>query len=327
MPLRRVWRRLHGFTLIELLVVIAIIAILISLLLPAVQKVREAAARIQCTNNLKQICLATINCADTYRGKLPPGIGLYPNPNQSANNGEGSIFFHILPFIEQGNVYKASYQPPNPNPPPLPGDGRNGNNGTYSAWVPQNTNPQFGFVSIYLCPSDPTQDNPWVNTRTSYGANMQVFAPNTGVYQGWGGQYARFPATILDGTSNTIFFTEREAVAMQQNGQWAPDSAGSGFQPAFANYSDWGGALASNNGQPQGVNFNPIIMPPMGPACGQASNVSCGDANQPVSPHTGGINCGMGDGSIHFVAQGVSNTSWWAAFTPASGDLIGSDFY
>src|SRR5437867_11076325 len=91
----------RAFTLIELLVVIAIIAILIALLVPAVQKVREAAARAQCENNLKQIALACHNLNDTYK-KLPPALGAFP----AGSANKGTVFYYLLPYIEQDTLFK-----------------------------------------------------------------------------------------------------------------------------------------------------------------------------------------------------------------------------
>src|ERR1700722_2011033 len=151
-----------AFTLIELLVVIAIIAILIGLLLPAVQKVREAAARMKCSNNLKQMSLATINCADSNAGKLPPSIGTYPYSSYTwqgaPKNGNGGTFLHILPFVEQSNVYNDTLIP----------DGRNGGNLTYSEWAGILTNPGVR-ISSYICPSDPTNNISNLFSRASYG--------------------------------------------------------------------------------------------------------------------------------------------------------------
>src|SRR5262249_12597294 len=127
-------RPVRAFTLVELLVVIAIIGILIGLLLPAVQKIREAAARIQCQNNLKQIVLATQNCADTHEGVLPPGVGLYPNRVGVDRNGEGGFFMHILPYIEQDNLYNSLLALTSPTLPN--GDDRNYDPSYINTWSP-----------------------------------------------------------------------------------------------------------------------------------------------------------------------------------------------
>jgi prepilin-type N-terminal cleavage/methylation domain-containing protein len=191
-------RRWRGFTLIELLVVIAIIAILIGLLLPAVQKVREAAARSKCSNNIKQLSLGTVNLADTMNGKLPGSIGLYPNIGiPSAYNSTGGEFLPLLPYIEQDNLFKASLN--------MTGDGndnRNGPNPTYTQW---STPVKNAFVPVYICPSDYTQ-SPATPAHSSYGQNGQVFREGQ-----WARNTLRFPAGFPDGTSNTVFYTEKLA--------------------------------------------------------------------------------------------------------------------
>src|SRR5437879_2095934 len=102
----------RGFTLIELLVVIAIIGVLIGLLLPAVQKVREAANRTQCINNMKQIGLAAINASNQYRGQMPPAFGLYGGKPQWTDNNQyyGTIWYHLLPFLDETAIY-SRYPP------------------------------------------------------------------------------------------------------------------------------------------------------------------------------------------------------------------------
>jgi prepilin-type N-terminal cleavage/methylation domain-containing protein/prepilin-type processing-associated H-X9-DG protein len=327
MPVFPLFRRLRAFTLIELLVVIAIIAILIGLLLPAVQKVREAAARMSCQNNLKQITLACINCADTHQGLLPPNWGIYPNTVPAANNGEGGLKFHLLPFIEQGNMYNACLLPSSPQGVNVGPGGAN--LPTYSEWgiyyygvSGVGLGNSANAVKIFLCPSDPTTNlgmTPVVG-HSSYADNGQVFK----FYTNWGGSVGtmpvqRYPAAIPDGTSQTIFFTEKEAVSC--GASWSP-------QNEENNWPNWGSLIASGEaGQPTGVAAIFQVQPPLG--CSTSyfqGGCGCGNGNLAISPHTGGINVGMGDGSVHLVAQGTSPTTWWYALTPAGGDILGPDW-
>jgi prepilin-type N-terminal cleavage/methylation domain-containing protein/prepilin-type processing-associated H-X9-DG protein len=346
MPFFRLLRPSRGFTLVELLVVIAIIGILIGLLLPAVQKIREAAARIQCSNNLKQIVLATQNCADTNEGILPPGLGLYPNRMGADRNGEAGFFFHILPYMEQDNLYNASYDGPLVAQNINNADWRNAKsdwsavNTTYTQW---NSTLQSARVKSYFCPSDPTADlRPgWtsngggsfpnlttgnVNSATSYAYNGMVFGVS---YQwGWGMGTVRFPAFISDGSSNTIFVTEKEVFSVLGY-PWTPDHG-------FNYYPDWGPSIASvEGGQPTGPAAMFVVRPKVNCQNIEAPNGdkdligfvgACARGDVANSPHTGGINAGMGDGSVRFVNGAVSATTWWAALTPNAGDLPGNDW-
>jgi prepilin-type N-terminal cleavage/methylation domain-containing protein len=290
----RGWR---GFTLIELLVVIAIIAILIGLLLPAVQKVREAAARTQCTNNLKQMALATINCADNHAELMPPGDGMYPVQVQQNYNSYASVFFHILPYLEQQNSYNNTLHQGDPH----------GENDGFLTYTPFWNN-LYVNMKTYVCPSDPGNNGTagWNCGLNSYAYNAQAFPID------WNGRN-KFPASITDGTSNTIFFTEKEC---------CPGTVSNYFWP------DWGASIADPNG---GFNYTgPAAMFVIQPTQGQCQQLvnSTGYGISPVamSPHTGGILVGMADGSVHLASQGVSPTTWWWALTINGGEVLGSDW-
>jgi prepilin-type N-terminal cleavage/methylation domain-containing protein len=320
--------RKRGFTLIELLVVIAIIAILVGLLLPAVQKVREAANRMSCSNNLKQINLGLQNCQDTHQGLMPPTIGTYPVPvvysggwNGPPNNGEGGIFFHLLPYIEQGNLYNNAVTfKDNFNATGVLTYSEYGSpNGVYDNGFYNNPAGKVNYVQgqpvkVFICPSDPTNQGgqpqgPWQWSAASYTSNGQVFQGHR-----WNTNYGRYPASIPDGTSNTIFFTEKLAVG---------SSNCNGSTCAGQNYwADWGPVIAYTNGPWNstgvfGLTAYPVIAPV--PPGSQSSCVASAE-------HTGGIMVGMGDGSVRLVAQGTSPGTWWYAMTPMGGEVLGPDW-
>jgi prepilin-type processing-associated H-X9-DG protein len=295
--------------LIELLVVIAIIAILIGLLLPAVQKVREAAARMSCSNNLKQMALGTMNCADQHDGKMPPGLGLYPYATApSEGNSHGGILFHILPYVEQDNLYKSCFLNGQTFVPNVGNeDDRNGFLPTYSAWVITNASSK---PKIYVCPSDPTNNTTGDPRLVSYAYNGNVF---TLAYPGpWGAGIHTYPAYIQDGTSQTIFYTEKEAMGYGTGG-WAPDSPNN-------LYNDWGPMINSQESGSQPVGPFATSLFQVQPRQGTANG------NLASSPHSSGINVGLGDGSVRFVAAGVSPATWWSALTPQGGEVLGSDW-
>jgi prepilin-type N-terminal cleavage/methylation domain-containing protein len=258
-----------GFTLLELLMVSALLVVSLGLALPAAQNAREAADRLKCQNNLMHMTLATIDCADTNAGVLPPSVGSYLKADS-----DGTLFFYILPYLEQEKVYKNA------------GDGK----GNFSVWI---NNTYSVKIPTYLCPSDGSGGDQhlydgWLAT-TSYSGNFLVF--------GLGG--TKYPADIPDGTSNTIFFAERYQVCNQTPCAWAY-SAESEWAPIFA-YS----SVAKFQEQPGQTQCNPAL----------AQGV-----------HPGGIQVGLGDGSVRSIDPSISTQTWWRACCPNDGMPIGSDW-
>jgi len=298
-----------GFTLIELLVVIAIIAILIGLLLPAVQKVREAAARIQCTNNLKQMVLATHSFNDS-NGRLPR-IETYDSG--SSGCAWNTWYGQILPYIEQGNIYNRAI-------------------GTGAIWGGNNTT---AVIKTFLCPSDPTLTNGlsidgWAGT--SYAPNVALFGSTVfqdPVSQQWltGGKYT--VGNIPDGTSNTIGLVERLgscpyygwsntwAYPIDNNGRWGWNSNGSAanVQPA-----GWVPGGSTNNVTNY---YLPQINPPTNNYVG---NQVPAHPFYPSSKHTASELVGMMDGSIRTVQASLTQFTWNCAVVPDDGQVLGSDW-
>jgi prepilin-type N-terminal cleavage/methylation domain-containing protein/prepilin-type processing-associated H-X9-DG protein len=322
-------QRRFGFTLIELLVVIAIIAILIGLLLPAVQKVREAAARSKCSNNLKQIGLALHNYEGTF-GSFPPG-GVYPVAATSADSY--SALARILPYIEQDNVYKLV--------------DLNASAISQPTVVAQR-------IPIYLCPSeinDRARQSTPVRYPLNYGANFGswfVFDPNTGR----GGDGAIPLNTnvrtgdIADGLSSTIGFAEVKAYGAYNLGAAAlPPGTPTPNTPA--DVLALGGTLKTDithTGWTEGQGFQTGLTFVLTPNTsvpvtsngitydvdfvsnrdGSSATKLSYDVLTSRSYHSGGVvNVLLMDGSVRSVTPSIALATWRALGTRAGGEIVG----
>jgi prepilin-type N-terminal cleavage/methylation domain-containing protein/prepilin-type processing-associated H-X9-DG protein len=317
-----------GFTLIELLVVIAVIAVLIGLLLPAVQAAREAARRTQCVNNLRQIGIAIHNYESSY-GCFPigyissPGVGFRDPQTGDWGPGWGWLAV-ILPNVEQGPLYSAI-------------------NCNLPCWDLANTTCVRVSLQVYLCPTANNPDttvgvtdadqNLWQGAifgRANYvhnvGTNDVWSAPATLNYDdpvlgATGVMYRnsriRF-AAVTDGLSNTVAAGERSPNLA--------DAVWPGVVPGAAHYSygqfandDWDGAgsyVASNSG--------PSIYEP--PAIIHPPNSPVGDTDEMYSLHPGGANVLLCDGSVRFVKQSISLRSWAALSSRSGGEVVSSAY-
>jgi len=256
MPALRRFR--YGVTMIELIVIVGLLLFLAALLLPAVSKVREAAARTQSMNNLKQLTLATINCAETNRGRLPPIAG-------KLQDQEGSLLFHLLPFIEQAPLFKEAKG---------------------HSW-----NVVRAVIPLYIDPQDVSSvDHLFENAfaTTSYAGNWLDFKDGSN----------RYPASITDGTSNTMMFANRYQICDKTPNAWAYSDIYT-WTPMFAYYN-----LEKFQLTPTQANCDPKMTQSFGPVAV----------------------IGLCDGSVRSVSWAISDQTWRAMITPDGGEILGADF-
>ena len=328
--------RLHrrsAFTLIELLVVIAIIAILIGLLLPAVQKVREAAARIQCTNNLKQLALANMNYAGDHNSYFPPANNVptstqYPSAAGTLSGSAATLFGNapiatqfvswpesLFPYIEQGNLYNAL----------------NLSQRQYANVDATGTKPGSQAVKALLCPMDAQLGTGAVVGYDGYVWGMTSYDGCAGVgpFDYWPAFSTSVPlqgvffinskvriTDVSDGTSNTFCFAERNHKDPAYDAAFGTAAGGLNLNTyggwAWTNDYSMEDLTLSGGTQPINTQWQGSTVDPYGDL-----RLSCYG-----SGHTGGANFAMVDGSVQFLSNSTSVSVLAALSTRAGGEVV-----
>ena len=314
MPRLLITVRRRGFTVIELLVVIAIIAVLIGLLLPAVQKVREAAARAQCLNNLKQIALAAQNYHDVSK-QLPTGARLPVYVGDRPTKGT-NLWVELLPYFEQG---KWDYF-----------DNRNNVAGGRDATQAQ-------VIQILICPSDALPETVVESTApiaprwswgfyglSSYGGNGGTLSrpfnmSRDGLF--WIGSHVRIP-DITDGSSTTLLFGERyhrdpeyDRLQPSTNPGLTPQF-GIAYMGKWAHVSGGGGMTSVTLHSAVPINYR---MPGDGGNSAMMSNRTCAFG----SGHPGGANFALADGNVRFLNESILLELLQALSTRGGREIVG----
>jgi prepilin-type N-terminal cleavage/methylation domain-containing protein/prepilin-type processing-associated H-X9-DG protein len=339
--------RRRAFTLIELLVVIAIIALLIGLLLPAVQAAREAGRRAQCVNNLKQLGLAFVNY-ETSLGGLPPSAIVSRNPDGSLWTADWGPFARILNYIEQAARYNAF-------------------NLSVSYGDQSNLTVTAQVIDLYLCPSEPRRD-PFldVDFGLTGGVNYGFSLGDWYVWSGPGGgpptrsafgvNLSRTWSAFTDGASQTLMMAEvknyqpyiRDCGSLSKindpNKFPPPDAAPQAVAPEYLaagcsfftnGHSQWPEVTVHHIGFTTA--WPPNKQTPGGPG-GAYPDVDLNSQRERIggptysattsrSYHPGGVNALLGDGSVRFVKQSVNGQVWRALGTVAGGEVISSDAF
>jgi prepilin-type N-terminal cleavage/methylation domain-containing protein/prepilin-type processing-associated H-X9-DG protein len=334
----------RAFTLIELLVVIAIIGVLVALLLPAVQAAREAARRIQCTNNLKQIGLGLHNY-ETVAGAFPPSIVLAGSGNTAVWNGGWSVQGRILPFMEQGVLFNSA-------------------NFTLNKEEPENATVIRQSIAVFVCPSEvksaPSTHDYGISGVSSYGScagDWFVWGGFNGPQNrsAFGANRSRRVADFLDGLSQTMLFAEVKtyscgyicdgvglANVRDPNNVPAPNADPAAVAPEYFSgscrfyalqHTEWSDGNVHSAGMTTAWPPNKVILgTPSKNLDIDVNGINEEDGGPTFaaitsrSYHPGGVNVLTGDGSVRFMKSSIRGATWRALGTISGGEIVGDDF-